>query len=268
MLFSCSACDPEFSLRSSCASRAAELGFRRIDPPVFFSFLRSFALTLFAFTYIPSYTQLLARAHQNKSAYTSSSRSHRARSAILTPVLRVQCSIRHTSKKDGSSLIARSANTSAASRRGDIPLLFALFGKIRPFASGKICARLISDPFAAGFCLRTAQHISCNTSCKHAAPNAEQRVVSHVVQSIAPDAVQNIAPNAVHKQGCLPFFLFSLFRQDRIACVDAIARADPIKAHSKTSSMHRRILFALGTTHMPQHTMQTRRARCRAKRSV
>ena len=30
----------------------------------------------------------------------------------------------------------------------------------------------------------------------------------------------------------------------------------PSNAHIKTSSMHRRILFALGTTHMPQHTMQ------------
>lgn len=30
----------------------------------------------------------------------------------------------------------------------------------------------------------------------------------------------------------------------------------PSNTHSKTSSMRHRLLFALGTTHMPQHTMQ------------
>ena len=34
---------------------------------------------------------------------------------------------------------------------------------------------------------------------QHAAPNAEQCVVSHVVQSIAPDAVQSVASNKAHK---------------------------------------------------------------------
>lgn len=30
----------------------------------------------------------------------------------------------------------------------------------------------------------------------------------------------------------------------------------PSNTHSKTSSMRHRLLFALGTTHKPQHTMQ------------